>query len=398
MIFAHAPASFIVTFFTKKIWQKNLTKRQTFWIFIIGAISGAIADIDTFYYYLVAATSTHRQMITHTFFLYLVIFLTLFLIGYFKKNQFIKSGALVFILATFSHLLLDSLGSGVAWLYPFNKLLYGLLNISFLNQGFYGQNLFFINFTFEFLIILVFLSIFFCFKFKEKIKRIIFFTFSFIFFSFLVILLFILGRHLFSKNANNYYGDLDNDGIMNMEDQDMDGDNILNISDIDADNNGYDNLDDVIKTAEKMEEIFYDRTEKGYWEFLPRLGFLSSIDTVLKPYDYAGIFLGKEMKVNFQENKNGYMGSFDNYEFSDSIQNLYAFCKNKEFLLGEAEKPKKGDTIFYQKDGKISHISLFIEEPDLVIDAGLGPKVMKIKISKVEDKFGKVINIGRVLK
>ncbi|MFA5880435.1 MAG: metal-dependent hydrolase, partial [Candidatus Margulisiibacteriota bacterium] len=271
MIFSHAPLGFITTYLTSKIWKIKLTKKQNVWFFIIGILLAIFPDLDLFYYYFISASETHRVLITHTPFLYLLFFLLVFLIGYLFKKRFIKLIAFIILLTSFSHLLLDSLGSGIAWLYPSNGLPYGLLSFSTLNNGFYGQNFFAINYSLEILIFTIFLNLLFFIKFK-KIKPIL----AVITFSLTVALIFILfyiNQHMFSINSDNYYGDKDFDSIMNMKDLDMDGDGIANIEDIDANNNGQKNIDDLIETANKVEGVYYDKTEEGLYGLFSRFGF-----------------------------------------------------------------------------------------------------------------------------
>lgn len=399
MIFSHAPLGFIITYSTSKIWKEKLTKRETFWIFFIGILFSIFPDVDLFYYYFISSGETHRALITHTPFLYILLSLVVFLIGFIFKRSFVKLVALVVLLTSFSHLLLDSLGSGIAWLYPYNDLLYGFLSFSFLSEGFYGQYLFAIVYSLELLFILTFLGLLFFIKFK-KVKLMVVFLVCVIILALTIIpLLFYLNQHMFSNNADNYYDDLDRDGIMNMRDLDMDGDGVLNLDDEDANNNNKSNIEDIIKTANKAKGSYYDKTEGKLYGLLSRFGFLSNMDAVLKPYDYAGIFLGKEMEEDFRENRTGYskLPSKD-YLFQDKPENLYTYCKHNNLILESSEISMVGDIVFYENNGSINHTSLLVEEPDIVLDAGMELKVVEVDIDDVRDRFGSTIYYCRILR
>jgi hypothetical protein len=394
MIFSHAPAGYIVIFLFSKIGKIKFTKKQILWFFLFGAIFSIFPDLDLFYYYFISTSETHRALITHTPILYLIVFLTIFLYSYLKKNKFIKFISFVILFSSIFHLLLDSLGSGVAWFYPFSKLPYGILSIPLLSEGFYGQNFFAINYSAEILIFTVFLNLIVFTRFK-KVKTILVISTS-IFAIILIIILFYLNQHMFSINSNNYYDDIDSDGIMNMKDLDMDGDNILNLEDIDANNNGENNINDLVKTSTRMKGVYYDKTEDSLYGLFSRFGFLSNIDIIYKPYDYAGIFLKNEMVEDFQRKPENYLGEPEkDYLFSDRVENLYNYCQNKGLSVNS--DLEIGDIIFYENNDEIKHVSLLIEKPSLVLDAGVESKVIETEIKNVEKKYGNTIYYCRVL-
>ncbi len=395
MIFSHAPAGYIITYFSSKISKIKFTKKQTFWIFLFGIIFAIFPDLDLFYYYFISASETHRALITHTPILYLAISLIVFLVGYFTKKRIVKFISFIILISSFSHLLLDSIGSGVAWLYPFDKLPYGLLSFSSLSEGFYGENFFAINYSIEISILVVFLNLLFFIKFK-KLKTSIIIATS-LFTVILISILFYINQHMFSINSNVYYGDLDSDGIMNMKDLDIDGDNIINLEDVDANNNEKSNLSDLIETAEKMRGVYYDSTEEGLYGLFSRFGFLSNIDVIYKSYDYAGIFLKNEIGEDFKKEPNNYIGTPNkDYLFSDRTENLYNYCKNKDLIFND--DLQIGDIVFYENNSNISHVSLFIDKPNLVLDAGIESRVVKTEIENVENKYGSSTYYCRILK
>lgn len=396
MIFSHAPFGFITAYIASKICKNKITKKQTFWLFLIGTITAVFPDFDLFYYYLISTNFTHREMITHTPFLYLTIFLIIFLAGSLLKRPFLKYVSVIILLSSFSHLLLDSIGSGVSWLYPVSDLLYGLLNISYLENGFYGENLFVINFSLELLILLSFLNILLSYKYKERVRRVIFFTISVLFFIVFVISLVFANKHMFYKKASNYYGDLDSDNQMNTRDVDMDGDGEINILDKDANDNGKNNLDDIVQTAERMEGVWYDMTEKKYWNMLSRFGFLTNMDVILKSYDFAGIFLGREIKEDYKEESSDYIGDPSKVSFQNNPYNLYIYCMHKDLLV-DAQDLSVGDIILFENE-TINHASLLVEEPNIIMDGGTDSKIVRTNIEKIKNKVGNNLYYCQILK
>jgi inner membrane protein len=67
----------------------------------------------------------HHMFLTHTPFFWEIVFIILYLIFRKFKPQYIKY-LFPFAIAIFFHLVLDTPEDGIAWLYPFDKTLYGL--------------------------------------------------------------------------------------------------------------------------------------------------------------------------------------------------------------------------------------------------------------------------------
>lgn len=57
-----------------------------------------------------------------------------------------------------------------------------------------------------------------------------------------------------------------------------------------------------------------------------------------------------------------------------------------------------GDIVFYENNGSINHTSLLVEEPDIVLDAGMELKVVEVDIDDVRDRFGSTIYYCRILR
>ncbi|NQV12844.1 MAG: metal-dependent hydrolase [Parcubacteria group bacterium] len=402
MIFAHAPAGFIAAYVTKKIWQRGLSQLQTRWLYFVGTLAGILPDIDTLYYYLVDSRFSHRELITHTPILYVVVCLTLYLTGYLLKKKFIQALSLVIFFATLSHLIFDSLNSGIGWLYPGTDLIFGLLGISALAEGWYGQYLLVITYSVELAIFLGAGNIILFAKYRQCGQRLIALIISAILLCSGIITLCFIKPHLFARNSNIYYGDYDRDGVANKNDDDIDGDGINNFEDQDADGDGWSNQEKVITTAESMTGVYYDWTNKSYWAFLSRFGFLSNTDVVTRSYDTAGIYLHQEMKRDYKNNPAGYITSPTDDRFSSSPQNIYTYCQHQSLLLAEKQAIELGDIAFYLgENGEVAHLALVVEienEKAIVIDAGFSEKeVIKVEAGEVGRVQEKTIAYGRLL-
>jgi len=402
MVFAHLPAGFITTYLTKKLWCKKLTKKEIWWTFFIGTLAGVLPDIDTLYYYLIDSSLSHREFITHTPILYVAIFCLLFLIGHFKKSSFVKAISLVVLSSALGHLVLDSLTSGIGWLYPVTNLIYGFLSIPVLAQGFYGQHLFVFTLSLELTVYLIVINVIVWTKIGKKFLRTAILLISIMLVVSCSAALFNLSERMFTRDAGIYYGDLDRDGLANKNDLDIDGDNLANIIDEDANNNGQSNLDEVVNLARTMEGVYYDQTNKKYWSMLARFGFLSNADVVLKSYEAAGIFLSREMEQNYHQQSQSYRYSPADSDFNNSVYNIYVFCQNSGRLVFPGREVIIGDIIFYGDD-QVEHLALVVEvdqeQSAWVIDAGIDPnQVVKIESDQVSNQFGKVIAYGRIIR
>lgn len=400
MIFSHAPAGFIAAFVTKRWWARFLTKKQITILYLIGTIVAILPDVDAAYFYLVDATIRHRQHITHSLIFYLLIWLLFYIIGFFKKKQLFKSIGFVIFTGGFSHLILDSTTTGVPWLYPISSRTWGLLLIPWLNFNFIYDHLFLFTLSIEIFVFLLAFNILLFWKSSKRIALGVLF-FSILLFCFWIIFLQNITPHLFNGRIDVYYKDFDSDGIINMEDDDMDGDGVINISDNDANGNGKTNLEDIIDTANKMQGIWYDKTEGGFWEIFTRLGLIINTDVIKKPYEHAGIFWRKELIKDFELHPKGYQGTPKDALFERKAQNIYTFLKNNDMLINVDTYLQIGDIVFYGND--LNHVALVFEvyEKDKnfkVLDAD--PK-RGTKIESNEEiikQVGNIKAIGRLLK
>jgi hypothetical protein len=158
-------------------------------------------------------------------------------------------------------------------------------------------------------------------------------------------------------------------------------------------------LYDVGDEAMNMLGVWYDFTEKGYWSLLARFGTLSNTDIVFKSYDSAGIYLGAEMKRDYENNSEGYVSNPDDDLFQVNPQNLYVYCDKNNFLREADSFSRDGDIVFYGEGNEVAHVSLVQASCGgvSVIDAGTSNKVDLLSFDEVAKKYGNVIGFCRII-
>ncbi len=401
MIISHFPAGYINTYFSKKVWFKKLSKKQYIMLLVLGSLLGLLPDIDFLYIYLFSAELSHRELITHSPILYLVGAILLYIIGLTTRNNFIKSFSFLFFLSPSVHLLLDATTAGIPLMYPFSHKLYGLLMISALNNGIYGSYIYVFLYGVELLIILFFINLLFFQFINKKLIRSTGIILSVLLFSVFVIFMTCLNVNLYPKNSLHYYGDIDNDNIINMRDNNMDGDFVLNIEDEDADNDGLGNREDVLAELNKMDGIWYDISEDRYFNIISRFGLLSSSDLVLKSYDAAGIFLGNEMKFDREKKEELYQNDPKDEYFYLNYNNIYTFFHNNNYIVDNKSDLKAGDLIFLGEGENITSILIIVKIVDnqIFVLRGNG-QTNKIEITELDKitNLDNFINYGKILK
>lgn len=401
MLISHLPAGYIDTFLSKNFWSKKLNKKQVSIMLVIGALLGLLPDIDLVYHYLFDAELSHRELITHSPFPYIIGSIIFLIIGILAKNNFLKSFAFLFFLSPCIHLLLDTTTAGIPLFYPFSQKLYGLLMIPAMNEGIYGQFIYVFLYSLEILLILIFINIL-VFQFiKSKILNRAILLLSIIVFITVVISLTWLNFNLYPKNSLQYYGDIDDDKIINMRDYDIDNDGTINILDNDADSDCISNRIDVENEIVKMEGNWYDFTEDQLFNILSRFGFLSSADLILKSYDSAGIFLGNEMKKDREKDESKYFSDPSDENFNQNFNNLYVYCLNNGYLLNDRNQLSPGDLIFWGNEDDIKHISIISSVTAEKIEILYGNKyTYKIEIINLDQykDFDNIVGYAKILK
>lgn len=108
----------------------SVTKINT--LLLIGTLAGEFPDIDLIFFYFagknpkIGKDEDHRDYITHTPLLWLIISGLISLTGILISSSFIKYLGLVILCGSWSHLLLDSIEYGVMWLWPLSSKRYCL--------------------------------------------------------------------------------------------------------------------------------------------------------------------------------------------------------------------------------------------------------------------------------
>ncbi len=154
MLIAHGPIGYLTTHVTKKYWNGfNFSKKQVTGLYVIGFVAGMLPDIDLFFYYFINASYSHRQLITHSLLIHLVVFLIGLLITRFTKFKFIGTAITLAGLAMLLHVLADCLVGMAVILAPLSNQLYGLVSISWFRDSFFMRFSHITNFGAEFLFI-----------------------------------------------------------------------------------------------------------------------------------------------------------------------------------------------------------------------------------------------------
>ncbi len=208
--------------------------------------------------------------------------------------------------------------------------------------------------------------------------------------------LFYVNNHVYKANGFFYYGDIDNDGILNREDLDIDGDAINNIEDTDIDNDGEDNSLDFYKETFSMKGSLYDYTNGVSVEVPLRIGFVTSEHLVERAYANVGIFFGQEMLVDFESNPTGYQGKPSNNEFSSNTQNWLTWFDHMNAKLDPEEHRNEFDILFFES----GHVGLLtrIEGEDYVLEADASHlHTTEVLLTTVIEREGNLTAIGRIL-
>lgn len=124
MIIGHMPAGFLVSY----ILLRRHRSQSAYMILLLAGLFASIApDLDLFYHHIV----DDRQHGHHGYWTHIPIFwLSIYLVLFFPvRHCWKQQGPLslhVMFFAVMSHMLLDSVTSGIKWLYPFDNHYYGL--------------------------------------------------------------------------------------------------------------------------------------------------------------------------------------------------------------------------------------------------------------------------------
>lgn len=398
MIFAHAPFGWLVADWCRRVWKQDKFRQgQKWWLLIVGAVGGLFPDLDLFYYHLVSAEVSHRQLPTHSVFLYLpLVLVVLVLLRWFKKTWWFEVVA-CFGLGVLSHLLTDSIGGAVMWLWPFSQEVFGLSSIPLIAHSSQAERLFLYSFLTEGLWISVFIWIWMP-RIVSRLSQLFWRSVSLVF---LVswwtgfILIFLHTTHL---PAGLFFNDQDQDHILNLEDEDMDGDGEPNFLDVDADNDGVNNQTEVVMTAKSFEGVWVDPTNGGLIQILTRMGWVTNGSVVIRSFAPAGFFWRLEMTRDYQKNSHGYVNSPDSPEFDTTSENrrIY-FVHQGRWFTGDnitLEQIQPSDIVFFAH-GEPEGVVVGVDSQELQVlraETGEGTRIERITSAELRRT---IIGIGR---
>lgn len=126
MIFAHSFVGFPITYELLK--KENYSKEFKNLAYFIGITSAVLPDFDLALGIFIHDLN-HRQLISHSFLPYILIFLILFVVSRFLKKyqKRLQLLSLIFFIGVSSHLFLDFIAGGLALLSPFYTGIVGVV-------------------------------------------------------------------------------------------------------------------------------------------------------------------------------------------------------------------------------------------------------------------------------
>lgn len=122
MMFAHLPSSYIAINLTESLWQRGLSERERRVVYVIGIAAGMFPDTDGLF----MPIREHRASLLHTPFLWFVVCgaIASLALVFPCRRALLLNLALVVLIGTWLHLLLDAIFVGVKLLYPFSMNYY----------------------------------------------------------------------------------------------------------------------------------------------------------------------------------------------------------------------------------------------------------------------------------
>lgn len=164
MVFAHSLIGVPVTYLISKNYLDKLSLSKVNLVFFIGVIGAVFPDFDLLLSFFIEDLN-HRALITHSVFIYLVLWFILYLV--FKKigNKFLNLCLAVFFVNVLIHLFLDYLVGGISLFSPFVVGIYG-------NVLYFGDSSsFFDNYFRSWYMLTEILALFFSLFFIIKLKK-----------------------------------------------------------------------------------------------------------------------------------------------------------------------------------------------------------------------------------
>ena len=343
MFIAHAPISYLTNEVIQGKRIKKLKFSQEVFIACWSLFCGILPDFD--YLFLLAfkrPSFTHHALITHTFVLWIGIYLLL-LLSYklfykhlnkktqaFLNPDFFKIFSLTFLIGPISHLFADLLVGGIMVLYPFSTNDFTVLQTLFSPSYFTGYFLSF-YFAMEFFFLTLFFVVF-SRKFLKKQKwddPIAYISLGLA----TIYLIFSIGIYTQTYNNGLHYDsrkdvseDLDYDGVKDIYDYDVNDNDINNIdeaisSHLASSAENVVNSNKLVVPQKKhlllKEKIFYLYGAMDSYRIISQTYFENRLP--IEPV------LGKEVKNRIEN---------PSYDIEvEEVEELYTYFKNKDSLL-----------------------------------------------------------------
>ncbi len=351
MIFAHGPLGWLSAGWLQRIWKiPGVTPRQGWWWLVIGAVGGVFPDVDLLYFHLVSAEVSHRQLPTHAVLFYVPLVVLVASLARWRKAWFIYGAAWCFGLGVLGHLITDSVGGAIMWLWPFVTEPYGLFSIPAIAQSVHATRLFLYNFLMEGVWISLFIWLW-----GPKVVRFVQVTLWKVLVGIFLLtwsgFFIFLFQHTTHLPAGIFYGDADKDKQINMTDADLDGDGVVNAEDTDADGDGVENRLDVAQAADSFVGVWADPTQNELAQVLTRMGLLTNGHVANRAFASAGFFWREQMTMDYQANARGYVSQPSAADFETTAANRKAYFTHHQMLFTgfalDFKQIKPGDIVYF---------------------------------------------------
>lgn len=403
MVFSHLPAGYIASVLFSGGWKKLGDSAYKFLMFALLFFSVA-PDLDFLYLSLINGENSHHQFITHAPLLYIslaVFFILLSLVSKSRATSFMGAAILT---GGLGHLAMDSVFSGVAWLWPIDRTLLGLNSY----QSFWlvmKQNSTFYYITAELIICFIAALIFIKRNIPGIILKMMLWTAAIVLAVSVSLFLRLADGHLYEREFD-FALDSDGDGIVDYSDLDMDGDGVNNLVDSDTNGNNIGNQEEFLIHVNELNGVWYNYLHDRFFDTAYYFGVLANVDVLKIPLSRMGVNLKNEMLVDYKNNPAAYGQAKENspksLSFANNHKNIYQFFANKNLILPQNVKFEVGDVFFFGQP--VSHLAILVDtRPDgkninyFLMEAD--NDYLETKIVKLEDiqkKYGEAIGVVRL--